>query len=84
MGPKEETFWDEEEDAQVRAEVPDGTAHVAGPTSFREASFCYSKVICRPWQQRVILYTSKKIDISETRLLRAETTGVASYKSLAK
>ena len=79
-----ETFRDEEEDAQVRAEVPDGTAHVAGPTSFREASISYSEVFCCARQQRSILYTGQKVDISEARLLRTETTGVAGDESLAK
>ena len=82
--PKEETLWDEEEDAQVRAEVPDGAAHVAGPTGFGEAAISHSKVFCRPRQQRPILYTRKKIDISETRLLRTETTGVAGHTRVAK
>ena len=81
---EEETLWDEEEDAQVRAEVPDGTAHVAGPTSFREASISYSEVFCCARQQRSILYTGQKVDISEARLLRTETTGVAGDESLAK
>ena len=81
---EEETLWDEEEDAQVRAQVPDGTAHVAGPTSFRQASLSHSKVICRPRQQRVILYTGQKIDISETRLLRTSKERVAGYESVAK
>jgi len=81
---EEETLWDEEEDAQVRAEVPDGTAHVAGPTGFREATISYSSFICRAWQQRSILYTSKKIDISEARLLRTSKERVAGDAGVAK
>ena len=81
--PKEETFRDEEEDAQVRAQVPDGTAHVAGPTSFREAAISYSEELCCARKQRSLKYSSKKIDISETRLLRPETTRVTGHKSVA-
>ena len=81
---KEETLWDEEEDAQVRAQVPDGASNVAGPTSFNKAAISYSKVICRPREQRSILYTSETIDISETRLLRTSKERVAGDAGVAK
>ena len=81
---EEETFRDEEEDAQVRAQVPDGTANVARPTGFGQTSFCHSSFICRPRQQRFILYTSEKIDISETRLLRTSKERVAGDAGVAK
>ena len=82
--PAKETFWDEEEDAQVRAQVPDGTANVAGPTSFGQASLCHSSLFRGPREQRSILYTSKKIDISETRLLRTSKERVAGHTRVAK
>ena len=81
---EEETLWDEEEDAQVRAEIPDGTAHVAGPTSFGEAAISYSSFICRPREQRSLKHTSEKIDISETRLLRTSKERVAGDAGVAK
>ena len=81
---EKETFGDKEENTEVRAQVPDGTAHVAGPTGLREATISYSKVICRSWQQRPLKYTNKKIHVRQTRLLRPETTRVAGDARVAK